>query len=100
MKAANLTTTGNITDKDRKTTVKTRVITDNKHQLRIDEEDTSPIINENEILLRAALNNIRGISAKPNKLLESQIETLPMKSENKFQYEMYFEGNFLKNNFQ
>tara|TARA_X000000368_G_scaffold419096_1_gene422470 strand:- start:2331 stop:3305 length:975 start_codon:yes stop_codon:yes gene_type:complete len=50
MKTANLSTKGILTDKERRTTVKTRIIADNKHQLRIDEEDTSPITVEDPFL--------------------------------------------------
>ena len=35
---------------DRRTTLKTRVIADNKHQVRIDEEDTHPINIEDQFL--------------------------------------------------
>jgi rfaE bifunctional protein kinase chain/domain len=43
MQDANLSTQGLIEFKDRCTTVKTRVISDNKHVLRLDEEDCSEI---------------------------------------------------------
>ncbi|MDA7794546.1 bifunctional ADP-heptose synthase [Flavobacteriales bacterium] len=49
MKTENLSTNGILTD-NRKTTIKTRVISEGKHQLRIDEEDTFPIKNENEFI--------------------------------------------------
>ena len=49
MKHENLSTIG-ILQEERKTTVKTRVISENKHQLRIDEEDTFPIINESDFI--------------------------------------------------
>ena len=39
MKRENLSTKG-ILQEERKTTVKTRIISENKHQLRVDEEDT------------------------------------------------------------
>ena len=45
-----LTFEGILTSEDRKTTIKTRVISENKHQLRVDEEDTHPINNENQLL--------------------------------------------------
>ena len=47
------------TDK-RKTTIKTRVIAEKKHQLRIDEEETKPILQEKEFLklTLSLLNNI------------------------------------------
>jgi len=50
MQEAELSTVGILAKKERKTTVKTRVIANNKHQLRIDEEETSPIINSSEFL--------------------------------------------------
>jgi len=50
MQEAELSTAGILSKKERKTTVKTRVIADNKHQLRIDEENTSPIIDASEFL--------------------------------------------------
>ncbi len=43
MEDASLNTQGLITSQNRRTTLKTRVISDNKHQLRIDEEDTHNI---------------------------------------------------------
>ena len=45
-----LSTVGVFTDQTRKTTVKTRVISEQKHQIRIDEENTNPIIFEKEFL--------------------------------------------------
>ncbi len=45
-----LTTDGIFVEKGRKTTIKTRVISEEKHQLRIDEEQTNPITVENEFL--------------------------------------------------
>ena len=50
MQEAGLSTEGILSRKERKTTVKTRIIANNKHQLRIDEEETSPIIDSNEFL--------------------------------------------------
>jgi rfaE bifunctional protein kinase chain/domain len=50
MQSANLTTQGLIQFKDRCTTVKTRVISDNKHVLRLDEEVSSEIF-ETQIIL-------------------------------------------------
>ena len=47
---ANLSNIGLLTSKERRTTLKTRVIAENKHQLRIDEEDTYPITCETEFL--------------------------------------------------
>jgi len=43
MKESNLSTEGILSTNRRKTTIKTRVIAENNHQLRIDEEETSPI---------------------------------------------------------
>ena len=43
MVKSSLSTKGIMVSKDRKTTLKTRVISENKHQLRIDEEDTHAI---------------------------------------------------------
>jgi rfaE bifunctional protein kinase chain/domain len=51
MKDANLSTDGVIISSNRKTTVKTRVISEEKHQIRVDEEDTHPINNtENQFI--------------------------------------------------
>ena len=50
MKNANLSEKGIILSDERKTTVKTRVISEGKHQLRIDEEDTHPLQIEEEFL--------------------------------------------------
>ena len=50
MVESNLSTKGILSTNKRKTTIKTRVIAENKHQLRIDEEDTSPIIQVEEFL--------------------------------------------------
>ena len=52
MKDSNLSTKGILTSKERKTTLKTRVIANNKHQVRIDEEDTHPISIEHQFLER------------------------------------------------
>ncbi len=49
MKSENLSAKG-ILQEERKTTVKTRIISENKHQLRVDEEDTFPIINESDFI--------------------------------------------------
>ena len=49
MKEEGLLTQGILTD-DRKTTIKTRVISEGKHQLRIDEEDVFPIKNEDNFI--------------------------------------------------
>ena len=43
MKDAKLSTDGNQVDEDRKTTIKTRVISEGKHQIRMDNEDIHPI---------------------------------------------------------
>ena len=50
MKESNLSTVGILSTNKRKTTIKTRVIAENKHQLRIDEEETSPILQADEFL--------------------------------------------------
>ena len=50
MKESNLSTEGILSTNKRKTTIKTRVIAVNKHQLRIDEEETSPIEQAEEFL--------------------------------------------------
>jgi len=50
MVESNLSTEGILSTNKRKTTIKTRVIAGNKHQLRIDEEETSPIIQVEEFL--------------------------------------------------
>jgi len=50
MKESNLSTEGVLSSNKRKTTIKTRVIAENKHQLRIDEEETSPIVQVEEFL--------------------------------------------------
>ena len=50
MKESNLSTEGILSTNKRKTTIKTRVIAENKHQLRIDEEETSPIEQVEEFL--------------------------------------------------
>lgn len=49
MKEEGLSAQGILTD-DRKTTIKTRVISEGKHQLRIDEEDVFPIKNEDDFI--------------------------------------------------
>ena len=60
MQKSNITTKGIIKIAGRKTTTKTRVISDNKHQIRIDEEDTHEIENEDKLLklVNSILNNI------------------------------------------
>jgi len=50
MKDANLSTDGVLIVDDRKTTIKTRIISEGKHQLRVDEEDTHPIKIENQFI--------------------------------------------------
>lgn len=54
MKISNLSTTGILVSKKRRTTLKTRVIANEKHQLRVDEEDTEPIHLESQFI-----NNIK-----------------------------------------
>ncbi len=49
MNQQNLTTEG-VLFENRKTTTKTRIIAENKHQLRVDEEDLFPIQNESEFI--------------------------------------------------
>lgn len=60
MKKEDLTTEGMIISKIKRTTLKTRVIANDKHQLRIDEEDSSPIDNEIELidLIKKLIYNI------------------------------------------
>jgi rfaE bifunctional protein kinase chain/domain len=60
MHDANLSTEGLLTSKKRRTTLKTRVISENKHQLRVDEEDTHPITVETQFLklIKELINNI------------------------------------------
>ena len=50
MEESDLSTEGILSTNKRKTTIKTRVIAENKHQLRIDEEETSPILETEEFL--------------------------------------------------
>jgi rfaE bifunctional protein kinase chain/domain len=50
MQNASLSIEGILTTKERKTTLKTRVIAKKKHQVRIDEEDTYPIKEEKQFL--------------------------------------------------
>ena len=50
MKESNLSTEGILSTNKRKTTIKTRVIAENKHQLRIDEEEICPIEQVEEFL--------------------------------------------------
>ena len=50
MKESNLSTEGILSTNKRKTTIKTRVIAENKHQLRIDEEETYPILQADDFL--------------------------------------------------
>jgi len=50
MKDSNLSTDGVLIVDARKTTVKTRIISEGKHQLRVDEEDTHPIKIENQFI--------------------------------------------------
>ena len=50
MDESNLSTAGILSTNKRKTTIKTRVIAENKHQLRIDEEETHPIQQAKEFL--------------------------------------------------
>ncbi|MGY8988870.1 MAG: bifunctional heptose 7-phosphate kinase/heptose 1-phosphate adenyltransferase [Flavobacteriales bacterium] len=50
MKDSNLSTDGVLIVDDRKTTIKTRIISEGKHQLRVDEEDTHHIKTENQFI--------------------------------------------------
>ena len=50
MQESNLSIEGILSTSKRKTTIKTRVIAENKHQLRIDEEETYPIVQAEEFL--------------------------------------------------
>jgi rfaE bifunctional protein kinase chain/domain len=50
MDESNLSTVGILSTNKRKTTIKTRVIAEKKHQLRIDEEETHPIQQAKEFL--------------------------------------------------
>lgn len=60
MQDAKMITSGILTTEKRKTTVKTRVIANQKHQLRVDEENTNPISMEDEFLqlIQELINNI------------------------------------------
>lgn len=59
MKKAGLSTEGILNTK-RRTTLKTRIIAKNQHQLRIDEEETHPITNESQFLklIKSLMTNI------------------------------------------
>ena len=63
MQEQGLTLEGMLISNGRKTTTKTRVIADNKHQLRIDEEDTYPIKVEKQFynLIEKLTHNIDAI---------------------------------------
>ena len=63
MQEQGLTLEGMLISNGRKTTTKTRVIADNKHQLRIDEEDTYPIRVEHQFynLIEKLTHNIDAI---------------------------------------
>ena len=63
MQEQGLSLDGMLISNGRKTTTKTRVIADNKHQLRIDEEDTYPIKVENQFynLIEKLTHNIDAI---------------------------------------
>ncbi|MFL2572916.1 MAG: bifunctional heptose 7-phosphate kinase/heptose 1-phosphate adenyltransferase [Flavobacteriales bacterium] len=81
MKDQGLTLEGMLISNGRKTTTKTRVIADNKHQLRIDEEDTYPIKIEKQFynLIEKLTHNIDAIILQDyNKgvLTESIIEKI------------------------
>ena len=81
MQDQGLTLEGMLISNGRKTTTKTRVIADNKHQLRIDEEDTYPIKIEKQFynLIEKLAHNIDAIILQDyNKgvLTESIIEKI------------------------
>jgi len=81
MQEQGLTLEGMLISNGRKTTTKTRVIADNKHQLRIDEEDTYPIKVEKQFynLIEKLTHNIDAIILQDyNKgvLTESIIEKI------------------------
>ena len=81
MQEQGLSLEGMLISNGRKTTTKTRVIADNKHQLRIDEEDTYPIKVENQFynLIEKLTHNIDAIILQDyNKgvLTESIIEKI------------------------
>jgi len=81
MKDQGLSLEGMLISNGRKTTTKTRVIADNKHQLRIDEEDTYPIKIEKQFynLIEKLAHNIDAIILQDyNKgvLTESIIEKI------------------------
>jgi D-glycero-beta-D-manno-heptose-7-phosphate kinase len=63
MQEQGLSLDGMLISNGRKTTTKTRVIANNKHQLRIDEEDTYPIKVENQLfnLIEKLIHNIDAI---------------------------------------
>ena len=63
MNEAGLSQEGILIEEDRITTKKTRVIAKNKHQVRIDEEDTHPIKTENKLieLIYSLIENINVI---------------------------------------
>jgi len=64
MEESNLSNLGIVISDKRKTTVKTRVISEGKHQIRIDEEDTHPIEIENKFL-----NNVLKLLADINVII-------------------------------
>ncbi|REH48805.1 C-terminal processing protease CtpA/Prc [Tenacibaculum gallaicum] len=54
-----------------------------------------PFGNENEILLKTILDNIKGVASKPQR--PSNIQVIDNLQENRFEQEMYYESDFLKN---
>ncbi|GFD82093.1 hypothetical protein KUL118_49550 [Tenacibaculum sp. KUL118] len=54
-----------------------------------------PFGNENEILLKTVLDNIKGIASKTQK--PSNIQVIDNLQKNRFEQEMYYESDFLKN---
>jgi len=104
MNKENLSTEG-ILQEDRKTTVKTRIISEDKHQLRVDEEDTFCIIGESEFIERTTslMKNIdviifqdynKGVLSKnviTDLIKQAKLLNIPIlvdpKKENYFQYQ-------------
>lgn len=57
-----------------------------------------PFGNENETVLKAALNDIRGVSSRPAYDISNNSEVIEVNlSDNKFDKEMYLESNFFEN---
>ncbi|WP_299104479.1 S41 family peptidase [uncultured Tenacibaculum sp.] len=56
-----------------------------------------PFGDENEVILKTILDKIKGVSSRAYVSAKQHVDVLPLKSENKFETEMYFESEFLKN---